>query len=335
MSVLDKIDAMDKSRKQMIGVSIIGLCVIGFGVYLFSGTSSKEGNTNIQTDTASYSLDSYQMEANPEARNDTVNTAGERLEESNKSASSDINKENFAEKRQEFEGSKLEEAPQVKADPHPSKITLAEVSRKIRERNKAKKTANPLTEVEEEKPTTAPDKNMSANTQPRSDFFNKVRNAHVKEEDQEEEKKVENKNLYAVIHQSQVVRNGDIIRLRTTSDFTFQGLTIPANTFIFGDVKMGTNRVNISISKISFRGKVLNVEATVHDATDGREGIHFTGTDVGKAISKGVKSTAVDVIQSTGGVAGKITANAMEATNKTEAKCKLTENHKLIIKFKD
>lgn len=91
--------------------------------------------------------------------------------------------------------------------------------------------------------------------------------------------------LEAVIHETQSVVNGSIVKLRFTSDVFINGTLIPRNSFVFGTAALKGERLEVKISSIKFKNSIFPVELSVYDL-DGISGIYIPGTinrDVAKA----------------------------------------------------
>jgi hypothetical protein len=102
-----------------------------------------------------------------------------------------------------------------------------------------------------------------------------------------------------VVHGEQSVRDGSTVKLRTTQEFRMYGGTVPKNTFVFGQVNIGDNRLNIKIDGIKVAETVFTNPMIVLDE-DGGEGLKLVGGH-----GEGVSDKAIDVADySTGNVLG-------------------------------
>lgn len=91
--------------------------------------------------------------------------------------------------------------------------------------------------------------------------------------------------LEAVIHETQSIVNGSIVKLRLTNDVFINGTLIPRNNFVFGTASLKGERLEVKISTIKFNSSIFPVELSVYDM-DGIDGIYIPGTinrDVAKA----------------------------------------------------
>lgn len=91
--------------------------------------------------------------------------------------------------------------------------------------------------------------------------------------------------IEAVIHETQSIVNGSIIKLRLTSDVFINGTLISKNSFVFGTAALKGERLEVKISTIKFKKSIFPVELSVYDM-DGIDGIYIPGAinrDVAKA----------------------------------------------------
>lgn len=91
--------------------------------------------------------------------------------------------------------------------------------------------------------------------------------------------------IEAVIHETQTIVNGSIVKLRLSSEITLQGMVIPKNTFLYGIASLKGERLEVKVNNIQYRNSIYPVELTVYDL-DGIDGIYIPGAinrDVAKA----------------------------------------------------
>ncbi|WP_406843511.1 conjugative transposon protein TraM [Flavobacterium soyae] len=94
--------------------------------------------------------------------------------------------------------------------------------------------------------------------------------------------------IEAVIHETQSIVNGSVVKLRLKTDVFLQGILIPKNTFLYGMASLKGERLEIKISNIQYRNSIFPVELSVYDL-DGIDGIYIPG-----AISRDVAKTSAD-----------------------------------------
>lgn len=94
--------------------------------------------------------------------------------------------------------------------------------------------------------------------------------------------------IEAVIHETQSLVDGSIIKVRLLDDITIDGITIPKGNFVFGKASLEGERLHIEINSIRKDNSLYPVKLTVYDL-DGMEGVHITG-----AITRDVAKQSAD-----------------------------------------
>jgi conjugative transposon TraM protein len=82
--------------------------------------------------------------------------------------------------------------------------------------------------------------------------------------------------IEAVIHETQTLVNGSIVKLRLVNDVYINGILIPKDNFLFGTASLNGERLNIKISSIRFRNSLFPIDLSVYDI-DGIDGIYIPG----------------------------------------------------------
>lgn len=82
--------------------------------------------------------------------------------------------------------------------------------------------------------------------------------------------------LPAVIHESQEVVSGSLVKMRLTEPAVINGRSLPANTFIYGKCSLQGERLSIAIETIKSGSNVFPASLEVYDV-DGLEGLHIPG----------------------------------------------------------
>lgn len=103
--------------------------------------------------------------------------------------------------------------------------------------------------------------------------------------DESQEQEQQQNSIEAVIHDTQTIVNGSVVKIRLSNDIFLQGTMIPKNTFLYGIASLKGERVEVKINNIQFRNSIFPVELTVYDM-DGIDGIYIPGAinrDVAKA----------------------------------------------------
>ncbi len=91
--------------------------------------------------------------------------------------------------------------------------------------------------------------------------------------------------LEAVVHETQTIVNGSIVKLRLTNDIFINGVLVPRNNFVFGTAALKGERLEVKINSIKYKNSIFPVELSVYDM-DGIDGIFIPGAinrDVAKA----------------------------------------------------
>ncbi|SHH15755.1 conjugative transposon protein TraM [Flavobacterium johnsoniae] len=91
--------------------------------------------------------------------------------------------------------------------------------------------------------------------------------------------------IEAVVHQTQTIVNGSVVKLRLTNDIFLQGTNIPRNTFLYGMAALKGERLEVKITNIQYNNSIFPVDLAVYDI-DGIDGIYIPGAinrDVAKA----------------------------------------------------
>ncbi|MEP7372333.1 MAG: conjugative transposon protein TraM [Chitinophagaceae bacterium] len=99
---------------------------------------------------------------------------------------------------------------------------------------------------------------------------------------------VESNAIEAVVHESQTITNGSIVKLRLVNDVFINGSLIPKDNFIFGVATLSGERLEVEITTIRYQNSLFPVKLAVHDL-DGLEGIFVPG-----AISRDVAKQSAD-----------------------------------------
>lgn len=104
--------------------------------------------------------------------------------------------------------------------------------------------------------------------------------------------------IQAVIHETQTIVNGSIVKLRLSGDIMLQGTIIPKNTFLYGTASLKGERLEVKVNNIQYRNSIYPVELTVYDL-DGIDGIYIPG-----AINRDVAKASADRSIQTLGLSG-------------------------------
>jgi conjugative transposon TraM protein len=99
---------------------------------------------------------------------------------------------------------------------------------------------------------------------------------------------VEQNAIEAVVHESQTLVNGSVVKFRLLNDIFINGTLIPGGQFVFGIANLNGERLTIEINTVRNGQSLFPVKLNVYDL-DGLEGIYIPG-----AISRDVAKQSVD-----------------------------------------
>jgi conjugative transposon TraM protein len=98
----------------------------------------------------------------------------------------------------------------------------------------------------------------------------------------------------AVIHETQTLVDGAIVKLRLINDIYLNGVLIPKDNFVFGTAFLNGERLNIQINSIRYKNSLFPVQLLVFDI-DGISGIYIPGA-ITRDVAKGSADRAVQSI---------------------------------------
>lgn len=98
----------------------------------------------------------------------------------------------------------------------------------------------------------------------------------------------EQNTVEAVVHQTQTLVNGAVVKLRLLNDIYLNGTLVPKGNFVFGIAQLNDERLEISINSIRNNKSLFPVKLEVFDL-DGLAGIYIPG-----AISRDVAKQSAD-----------------------------------------
>jgi conjugative transposon TraM protein len=94
--------------------------------------------------------------------------------------------------------------------------------------------------------------------------------------------------IEAVIHETQNLVDGSIVKMRLLDDIAINSVTISRGNFVFGKASLEGERLHIDINSIRKDNSIFHVKLTTYDL-DGMEGIHIPG-----AITRDVAKQSAD-----------------------------------------
>lgn len=104
----------------------------------------------------------------------------------------------------------------------------------------------------------------------------------------DEKEDVHQNAIEAVVHETQTLVNGAVIKLRLLNDIYINGSLIPKENFVFGFASLNNERLEVEINSIRHRQSLYPVKLEVYDM-DGLPGIYIPG-----AISRDVAKQSAD-----------------------------------------
>ena len=94
--------------------------------------------------------------------------------------------------------------------------------------------------------------------------------------------------IKAVVHQSQILVDGSVVKIRLLDDVFINGNLIPKDNFVFGTATLNGERLVIKINSIRYNNSIYPVDLLVYDM-DGMDGIYIPG-----AITRDVAKQSAD-----------------------------------------
>lgn len=110
----------------------------------------------------------------------------------------------------------------------------------------------------------------------------------------------------AVVYGDQTLVNGQSVKLRMTEPMRAGRHTVPRNTIVTGQCRIGGERLSVTITSIEYDGNIIPVELEAYDS-DGQQGIYIPGSmelDAFKEIAGNVGSglgTTINLNQQSAG----------------------------------
>lgn len=101
--------------------------------------------------------------------------------------------------------------------------------------------------------------------------------------------------IRALVHgEYKNIKTGAVVKFRIIDEFTINGVHIPKNTFLYGQLSFSSTRAMIKIENIQYRNTIIPFKASIYDQ-DGFEGLYSPDNMIDDAKRK----VANDVISST------------------------------------
>jgi conjugative transposon TraM protein len=110
--------------------------------------------------------------------------------------------------------------------------------------------------------------------------------------------------IKACVHNDQVIVSGQNVKLRLLEPVKAGGIIIPVNKMVTGIAVIRGERLNITVSSLEYRGRIIPVEIFVYDI-DGQQGIFIPGSAETNALKEVTASmgqgagTSISITQGT------------------------------------
>ena len=146
--------------------------------------------------------------------------------------------------------------------------------------------------------------------------------------------KVEGVFIKALTHSTQKVKSNSTLKIRVLEDFTYDGITIQKNSFIWGIVNFAKGRIKVDIKTFSYKGNIYKINAKVFDM-DGIEGIAVPES-VAQKLNKEGEDAAVDKASEDGKEASELigTAASVIKSWNNEPYAQIPDNYKILLNIK-
>ena len=118
-------------------------------------------------------------------------------------------------------------------------------------------------EKEEAKPVEEKKSKIVVGTSSKNGFYSIMEDENINKSD-----------IRALVHGDyRNISSGAVVKFRIIDEFTIDGIHIPKNTFLYGQLSFSSGRAMIHIENIQYKNKVIPFEASIYDQ-DGFEGLY-------------------------------------------------------------
>lgn len=151
----------------------------------------------------------------------------------------------------------------------------------------------------------------------------------------------------ACVAETQVVRVGNMVRLRLLEPVRIEGIVVPRNTPLYGQATIDNARLHIVVSSIECEGHIFAVEAIAYDL-DGQPGLNVPNSKERTAMKEALASigqtagTSINVTRSAGQqIVSDLSRGALQASSRyvaeklKEIKVTLKADHQLLLISKE
>lgn len=120
-----------------------------------------------------------------------------------------------------------------------------------------------------------------------------------------------------VVHEDQVIKDGQQVKLRLLKEITADGVIIPVNTIMYAICKLSDDRLQLTVRNLQLHGQLIPLDLMVYD-TDGAEGINVPGLTQSSQNNGQLRSSAIQGLNlpGIGGLVSTVLSSArMSAAN--------------------
>lgn len=115
--------------------------------------------------------------------------------------------------------------------------------------------------------------------------------------------------LKATVQQTITVKDGDILPIRLTEDAYAGNTVLRAGTIVNGIVHLSGNRLNVVVSNVEYKGRIMQVQLAVYDI-DAQKGIYVPDGDVLQAASETASALGDGLLQASTSASQGFTMNS-------------------------
>lgn len=142
---------------------------------------------------------------------------------------------------------------------------------------------------------------------------------------------VNSNTVKAQVYGDAKVKQGGLIRFRTTEEFIYDGQTFPRNTIVYGTTAFGNDRLLVKVTKIAHKRGFVPLKMSLHDL-DLEEGIYAPINTTKAAAVDEVSDGAEDIISmsTSQAVIGKGISGIVRTINNGEQKIAVSDGFEVI-----
>lgn len=342
---------MDIQQKKLHIFSFFVFILLVFSFYILGGGTNIEGQ--VEVDTFNTSLPEANLEDLSENRLDAIYRAEQRLEEQKRLENRQRNSFAWLIEQDSVPSAQVAEESPVEPsieEPHDEIIEEPKPKRRKRgisdrerfelekqmlleqkRRELEEKLGLVSTPEEEKKQEVIKRSEIVVGKQKNNGFYGLT-----------EEKSEYKPDIRALVHgEYRNIKTGAIVKFRIIDEFTIDGIYIPPNTFLYGQLSFSSSRAMIKIENIQYKNMIIPFNASIYDQ-DGFEGL-YTPDNI---IDEAKRDMANDVISSTnlnisGGlplITGAVNAatSAIKSISQTavkEKKLNISSNYQVNIRY--